>query len=74
MGRMASIIATRMIKALVRLGWTLDHATGSHHYLAKPGRPPLSVPVHMGKTMREGTARAILKAAGVDEEEFFDAY
>jgi hypothetical protein len=43
-----------MIRALIRLGWTLDR-TG--------GRP-----------LKEPLARAILKQAGVSEDEFFDAY
>ncbi len=71
---MASIQALRMIKALVRLGWTLERVTGSHHFLAKPGRPPVSVPVKKGATLKEGTARSILRQAGIGEDEFFDAY
>jgi len=36
---MASIVALRMIKALVRLGWSVDRASGtSHHVLTKAGR------------------------------------
>jgi hypothetical protein len=30
--------------------------------------------MHRGRTLKEGTARAILKQAGVSEEEFFDVY
>lgn len=74
MGRMASIVATRMIKAFVRLGWTLDHSTGSHHYMSRPGAGRVSIPVHKGKTLKQGTARQILKDAGVGEDELFDAY
>lgn len=74
MGRMASIVATRMIKAFIRLGWELDHSTGSHHFLSKAGGARISIPVHKGKTLKQGTARAILKDAAVDEDDFFDAY
>jgi len=73
-GRLASIQALRMIKALARLGWTVVRVSGSHHILAKPGRPPVTVPVKKGATLREGTARSILKQAGVGEDEFFDVY
>jgi predicted RNA binding protein YcfA (HicA-like mRNA interferase family) len=55
-------------------GWTVDRQSGSHVVLAKPGRSPVTVPVHRGKTLKEGTARAILKQAGVSEDEFFDVY
>ena len=75
MGRMSGILALRMIKALVRLGWTLARAGGtSHHVLTKQGCQPITVPVKKGKTLKEGTARAILKQAGVSEEKFFGEY
>jgi len=54
---MASIQALRMIKALVRLGWMVARASGSHHVLAKPGCPRLVIPVHRGKPFKEGFAR-----------------
>jgi len=71
---MASIQAARMIRALVRLGWTVAWTSGSHHVLTNPGHPRITVPVHRGKTLKEGLARGILKDAGVTEDEFFDAY
>jgi len=72
---MASIVALRMIKALVRLGWSKNRASGtSHHMLTKEGYRPITVPVKKGRTLKEGTARAILRQAGVLEEEFFDVY
>ncbi len=74
MGRMASIQASRMVRALVRLGWTLAWTSGSHHVLTKPGHPRITVPVHRGKTLKEGLARGILKDGGITEDEFFDAY
>ena len=74
MGRMASLQALRMIKALVRLGWSVARASGSHHVLVKSGCPRLIVPVHRGKPLKEGLARGILKDAGVSEDEFFAVY
>ncbi len=74
MGRLATIQALRMIKALARLGWTVVRVSGSHHILAKPGHAPATVPVKKGATLKEGTARSILKQAGVTEDEFFDVY
>ncbi len=71
---MASIQALRMIRALVRLGWTVARASGSHHVLVKPDFARIVVPVHRGKPLKEGLARGILKDAGVSEEEFFDVY
>jgi predicted RNA binding protein YcfA (HicA-like mRNA interferase family) len=62
------------MRALGRLGWVVDRQSGSHVVLVKPGRSPITVPVHRGKTLKTGTARAILKQAGVSEEELFDVY
>jgi predicted RNA binding protein YcfA (HicA-like mRNA interferase family) len=64
-----------MIRALERLGWTVVRSRGSHHALARAGRSAtIIVPVKKGRTLPEGTARAILKQAGVSEEEFLSAY
>jgi predicted RNA binding protein YcfA (HicA-like mRNA interferase family) len=71
MGRMAQIVAARMIRALLRLGWVRDRQKGSHVVLTKGGRC-VTVPLH--PVLKEGTARAILKQAGVAEDEFFAEY
>jgi predicted RNA binding protein YcfA (HicA-like mRNA interferase family) len=63
-----------MIKALVRLGWTVARVSGSHHILAQAGRPSVTIPVKKGATLKEGTARSILRQAGIGEDEFFEAY
>ena len=60
MGRMAQIAAVRMIRALLRLGWVRPRQKGSHVAL---------MPKH--RVLKEGTARAILKQADVNEGEFF---
>lgn len=74
MGRMASINPVRMVRALLRLGWTPVRVAGSHYVLKKQGHPPVTVPVHRGRSLKEGTARAILEHAGIGEQEFFDEY
>jgi len=74
MGRMAQVVAARLLRALGRLGWAVDRQSGSHVVLVKAGRSPVTVPMHRGKTLKEGTARAILKQVGVSEEEFFSVY
>lgn len=52
----------------------MERQSGSHAILTKPGRNHITVPVHKGRTMKEGTVRSILRAAGVSEDEFFDVY
>jgi predicted RNA binding protein YcfA (HicA-like mRNA interferase family) len=57
-GRMASIVAFRMIKALVRLGWSVDRASGtSHHVLTKPGHMHNPWPASQSAFMRSGAWR-----------------
>lgn len=36
-------------KMLESAGYELNRIRGSHHYFTKPGRTPISVPVHKGK-------------------------
>lgn len=74
MGRIAQLTGERLVRALVKLGWTVKRQSGSHVVLARSGQMPVTVPVHKGKTLKEGTARGILKAAGVSEEALFDVY
>jgi predicted RNA binding protein YcfA (HicA-like mRNA interferase family) len=71
---MAQLVGTRLVRALGRLGWSVERQSGSHAILIKSGRQPITIPVHKGKTLKEGTARAILKQAGIVEEELFDVY
>jgi predicted RNA binding protein YcfA (HicA-like mRNA interferase family) len=73
-GRLAQLKGERLVRALIRLGWTAAQQSGSHVVLTFPGRNPVSVPIHRGKTLKEGTARGILKSAGVTEEQLFEVY
>jgi predicted RNA binding protein YcfA (HicA-like mRNA interferase family) len=34
---------------LKRAGWMLKRISGSHHVFVKPGKPPISIPVHKNK-------------------------
>ena len=73
MGRLAQVIPQRMLRAFGRLGWTVARHTGSHAIVTKPRRAPVTIPVHPG-TLKLGTAKTILKQAGLTEDEFFEAY
>jgi predicted RNA binding protein YcfA (HicA-like mRNA interferase family) len=54
-----------LIKALKKAGWQLVRITGSHHHFKHPTRPELVTVPHPKKDIPTGTARAILKAAGL---------
>jgi predicted RNA binding protein YcfA (HicA-like mRNA interferase family) len=75
MGKMAGIHADRMIRALQRLGWRIQRVKGSHHSLVRPDRAGIvTVAVPKGRTLKEKTARSVLKQAGIAEAEFFEVY
>lgn len=74
MGRLAQLSGERLVRALGRLGWVVTRQSGSHAILSRAGKPPVTVPIHRGKTLKEGTARGILKSAGVTEEQLFEVY
>ncbi len=62
--------AREALAALRRAGFIVDHQTGSHAILYKPGHPnPVTVPVHPGD-LKSGTLRCIIKDAGLTVEEF----
>jgi predicted RNA binding protein YcfA (HicA-like mRNA interferase family) len=52
----------------------VNRQSGSHVVLTLVGKNPVTVPVHRGKTLKEGTARGILKSASVTEEALFAVY
>jgi len=74
MGKVSGLNALRVVRAFIRMGWRHTRTHGSHYVLEADGRPTLSIPVHKGKPMKEGTVRGILRVAGVSLEEFFRNY
>jgi len=73
-GALSQLEGLRVVRALVALGWAVDRVNGSHHVLTAAGMATLSIPVHKGRTMKLGTIRGLLKAAGISEEQFLAAY
>jgi predicted RNA binding protein YcfA (HicA-like mRNA interferase family) len=54
----------KLVRLLVRNGWSLIRINGSHHILAK-GTLVASVPVHGNRDVGKGLEIKILKAAGL---------
>jgi predicted RNA binding protein YcfA (HicA-like mRNA interferase family) len=61
-----------VVKALAKIGYEVDHQTGSHMTLRQSDAPyrRLTVPRH--REMAKGTLRAIIRQAGLTVEEFVD--
>ena len=56
------------IRAFEKLGYAVDHQTGSHIILRHPQMRRLTVPNH--RELAKGTLRALIREAGLTKEEF----
>lgn len=70
MPRLPVLSGRKICQALEKLGYKVDHQTGSHIILrnVKPPYRRLSVPDH--KEVARGTLRSIIRQAGLTVEEF----
>lgn len=70
MGRLSNISGKEAVKRFSKLGYYIDHQTGSHMilYNNKAGSLPLSIPNH--KELAPGLLRAQIKRAEITIEEF----
>ncbi len=67
---MKTINGKRMCKLLEGKAWTLARVTGSHHIFVRQGSDVrITVPVHGGRDLKIGLQRAIMKTAGISEDE-----
>ena len=58
------------VRAFHRLGYEVDHQTGSHIILRHPSQRRLTVPNH--RELAKGTLRALIREAGLTKEQFTD--
>jgi len=56
------------VRAFGKLGYAVDHQTGSHIILRHPQMRRLTVPNH--RELAKGTPRALIREAGLTKEEF----
>lgn len=71
MGRLPSLTALKVIRALKRAGFVEDRQRGSHLMLIHPATNARTVvPVHAGRTIKEPLLRAILRDAQLTVDEF----
>ena len=70
MSRLPVVSGCDMAKALRKLGYEIDHQTGSHIIMRHASAPHrrLSVPDH--KELAKGTLRALIRQAGITPDEF----
>lgn len=67
---MKSISGKKLCKIVEQKGWSLKKVTGSHRIYQKSGvNKILSIPVHRNKDLKIGTLKALMKIAGLTEED-----
>lgn len=70
MPKLPVVSGQELIKIFKKLGYEIDHQTGSHVILRNKNPPyrRLTIPNH--KEIAKGTLRAIIREAGLSREEF----
>jgi len=58
------------IRVFQKVGYAVDHQTGSHVILRHPQMRRLTVPNH--RELAKGTLRALIREAGLTKEQFSD--
>jgi predicted RNA binding protein YcfA (HicA-like mRNA interferase family) len=56
------------VKAFAKVGYLVDHQTGSHIILRHPNRRRLTIPDH--RELAKGTLRALIREAGLTVDQF----
>jgi predicted RNA binding protein YcfA (HicA-like mRNA interferase family) len=68
MSRLPVCSGQAAVRAFGKLGYQVDHQTGSHIILRHPQMRRLTVPNH--RELAKGTLRALIREAGLTKEEF----
>ncbi len=68
MSRLPVCSGSEAVRAFQKLGYQVDHQTGSHIILRHPQMRRLTVPNH--SELAKGTLRALIREAGLTKEEF----
>jgi predicted RNA binding protein YcfA (HicA-like mRNA interferase family) len=72
MSRLPVCSGQAAIRAFQKLGYQVDHQTGSHIILRHPQMRRLTVPNH--RELAKGTLRALIREAGLTKEEFLVSF
>jgi predicted RNA binding protein YcfA (HicA-like mRNA interferase family) len=70
MPKLPTVSGQRVVKALRKAGYELDHQTGSHLILRQKESPHRRVTVPNPDPIAKGTLNAIIKQTGLTREEF----
>ena len=72
MPRLPVLSGIEVVKALAKIGYEVDHQTGSHIILRQREYPHRRVTVPNHREIAKGTLRAIIRQVGLTVEEFIE--
>lgn len=72
MPKLPVVSGVEVAKALAKIGYEVDHQTGSHLILRQKEYPHRRITVPMHREVAKGTLRAIIRQAGLTVEEFME--
>ncbi len=67
---MPVVSGAEVVKALSKIGFEVDHQTGSHIILRQKQYPHRRITVPNHKEIARGTLRAVIRQSGLTVEEF----
>ncbi len=70
MSRLPVCSGADAVRAFHKIGYDVDHQTGSHIILRHPSGRRLTVPNH--RELAKGTLRALIREAGLSKEQFVE--
>ena len=70
MPKLPVVSGIEVVKALVKIGYDVDHQTGSHMIMRQRQAPHRRLTVPRHSELAKGTLRAIIREAGLTVEEF----
>ena len=70
MPKLPAVSGIEVVKALAKIGYDVDHQTGSHMILRQREAPHRRLTVPRHSELAKGTLRAIVRQAGLTVEEF----
>ena len=69
MGEWSATRASRVLSALLKVGWTIGRQTGSHRRLVRPGWAPVTFAFHDGEELGPRMLARIAKDTGLTPED-----
>lgn len=73
--RLPSLTPKKVIRALLRAGFFIQHVSGSHHILKHPNRPNIRVTIaYHTKDLKRKTLMEIIEQSDMSIDEFLDLF